>query len=167
MSGSPEVLVRRAAPADVAAVAACQAACWREAYAGLVRPGFFDAYPEGMGVDRWERVLADGDRVVSVAVDGSGVVGFASAGPAPAQDDSGPPPRPWQLSAVYLRAHRQGRGVADRLLASSLGARPAYLWVFQDNPRAIAFYRRHGFVPDGTAKVDERWTGLPEVRMVR
>jgi 2-(1,2-epoxy-1,2-dihydrophenyl)acetyl-CoA isomerase len=38
--------------------------------------------------------------------------------------------------------------------------------VFEQNPRARAFYARHGFVPDGARATDD-WTGLPEVRLVR
>ena len=36
------------------------------------------------------------------------------------------------------------------------------LWVADPNPRAQAFYRKHGFVADGTAQVEAR-----EIRMVR
>jgi hypothetical protein len=38
------------------------------------------------------------------------------------------------------------------------------LWVADPNPRAQAFYRKHGFVADGTAQVDG---GVREIRMVR
>ena len=38
------------------------------------------------------------------------------------------------------------------------------LWVADPNPRAQAFYRKHGFVADGTAQVED---GVREVRMVR
>ena len=49
-----------------------------------------------------------------------------------------------------------------------MGATPrtesAALWVADPNPRAQAFYRKHGFVPDGTMQVDD---GVREIRMVR
>jgi predicted GNAT family N-acyltransferase len=38
------------------------------------------------------------------------------------------------------------------------------LWVADPNPRAQAFYRKQGFVPDGTSKVED---GVREIRMVR
>ena len=40
----------------------------------------------------------------------------------------------------------------------------AALWVADPNPRAQAFYRKHGFVADGTVMVDD---GVREIRMVR
>ena len=43
-------------------------------------------------------------------------------------------------------------------------AESAVLWVADPNPRAQAFYRKHGFVPDGTAQVEE---GVREIRMIR
>jgi len=57
-------------------------------------------------------------------------------------------------------------GVGARLVAELLGGAPAVLWVFADNPRAIAFYARCGFALDGEKTVDSD-TGLPEVRMSR
>jgi predicted GNAT family N-acyltransferase len=38
------------------------------------------------------------------------------------------------------------------------------LWVADPNPRAQAFYRKHGFVADGAAQVEG---GVREIRMVR
>jgi predicted GNAT family N-acyltransferase len=43
-------------------------------------------------------------------------------------------------------------------------AESAALWVADPNPRAQAFYRKHGFVADGTAQVED---GVREIRMVR
>ncbi|KRE71618.1 GNAT family N-acetyltransferase [Arthrobacter sp. Soil762] len=40
----------------------------------------------------------------------------------------------------------------------------AALWVADPNPRAQAFYRKHGFVADGTVNVED---GVREIRMVR
>ncbi len=32
----------------------------------------------------------------------------------------------------------------------------AFLWTFADNDRAVGFYRRHGWEPDGEQKVHAR-----------
>ena len=38
------------------------------------------------------------------------------------------------------------------------------LWVADPNPRAQAFYRKHGFASDGSAQVED---GVREIPMVR
>jgi hypothetical protein len=43
-------------------------------------------------------------------------------------------------------------------------AESAALWVADPNPREQAFYRKHGFVADGTAQAEG---GVREIRMVR
>jgi ribosomal protein S18 acetylase RimI-like enzyme len=62
------------------------------------------------------------------------------------------------LSAVWVAPERRGSGLADRLVRACLEwARAAdagriTLRVVRSNQRALAFYRRHGFVATG-------WTG--------
>lgn len=167
------VRVRPAEPGDAAGIAACQGACWQESYARLVAPGFFDDKADGAGAARWGRAIDDPAVAVAVAVQvgqhGDVVVGFASAGSPEAdrtEPDGSTPPRRRQLFAIYLRASLHGTGAADGLMARSVGSDPAHVWVFEDNPRARAFYSRHGFLPDGARAVND-WTGQPEVRLVR
>jgi hypothetical protein len=40
----------------------------------------------------------------------------------------------------------------------------AALWVADPHPRAQAFYRKHGFVADATAQVED---GIREIHMIR
>lgn len=60
-----------------------------------------------------------------------------------------------EIARLYVDARFHGQGVAALLLQSTLGmareqgARTAWLCVWQHNPRAIAFYRKHGFVAFG------------------
>lgn len=66
---------------------------------------------------------------------------------------------------LYVLAEHHGSGAGAGLLDAVVPAGvPAYLWVADPNPRAQAFYRKHGFVPDGVTQVDD---GVPEIRMVR
>ncbi len=58
-----------------------------------------------------------------------------------------------------------GSGLANSLVARSIGDAPAFLWVYEANPRAHAFYRRHGFAPNGIREPDPD-TGA-EVIMLR
>jgi GNAT superfamily N-acetyltransferase len=84
-------------------------------------------------------------------------------------DDEFPglPPTPLlELKSLYVAADQRGSGLGTRLLTSAVGARPAFLWVFEANRRARNFYLRNGFRGDGAAKIDPD-TGVPEIRMTR
>jgi len=64
---------------------------------------------------------------------------------------------------VYVAHHGSGAGPA--LLESVVDPEESVaLWVADPNPRAQAFYRKHGFVADGAAQVEG---GLRVIRMVR
>ena len=158
------VTIRQAQLADATSAAACHIACWREAYADIVAP---DRLSENTGdlqarTERWRDIIANyPPRWLAVADDGE-VVGFSAAGPGRDDDID----VQLELYAIYVRAAHHGTGRADRLLAMAIGDAPAYLWLFAANPRAHAFYARHGFNPDGARK-DEPFFGEPEIRMVR
>jgi ribosomal protein S18 acetylase RimI-like enzyme len=63
-------------------------------------------------------------------------------------------------------AAEHGTGAGGGLLAAVIGNDHAGLWVADPNPRAQAFYRKHGFRPDGARKHD-RDLDIDEIRMVR
>ena len=70
-----------------------------------------------------------------------------------------------QLYVLYVHAADHGTGAGPALLRAVLDqAEPAALWVADPNPRAQAFYRRNGFVADGTTQVQD---GVREIRMLR
>ena len=92
------------------------------------------------------------------------MVGFADAGPG--RDEDGPVLL--ELYSIYILGRAQGMGLGAALLGAAIGKSPAYLWVLEDNPRAQAFYRRHGFRPDGKrGLLPPEWESVPEMRMVR
>jgi len=157
-------LIRAATLEDARAAAACHIACWREAYAGILDPDVLAARTSDLEArtERWRHIIANTPpRWLAVADDGE-VVGFSAAGPGRDDDVD----VPLELYAIYVRKAQYGTGLADRLLTKAVGDEPAYLWVFEANPRAQAFYARHGFRPDGARKAPP-YFGEPEIRMVR
>lgn len=155
--------LRLATRADAAAGAALHRACWREAYGPHVDATRLAARlaDTDRWVAAWERQLADGPpRVVAEA--GGELVGFAVAGPARDPD----PPTPVELHALYTRSAWWGSGLGQALWEAVRPDQPCSLWVLEANDRARAFYRRHGFAPDGAR---ELYAGLDawEIRMVR
>jgi GNAT superfamily N-acetyltransferase len=162
--------IRRATVDDAEAGAWCHLLCWREAYDGLVEPGLLAERTSDIDrrVERWGSALADGwVRWIAINPDPGAavqdrVIGFSS--PGPSRDDDAP--TPLELFAIYARKAWWGEGLGGRLLEVAIGKEPASLWVLEGNLRARAFYRRHGFVEDGT-RFDEPFFGVPEIRMVR
>jgi ribosomal protein S18 acetylase RimI-like enzyme len=67
------------------------------------------------------------------------------------------PPGALEIKQLYVRAPWQGKGVAQALMDWAIEAARAdrvpalYLSVWSQNERAIAFYRRYGFVVAGHA----------------
>ncbi|HBY22323.1 MAG: GNAT family N-acetyltransferase [Propionibacteriaceae bacterium] len=97
----------------------------------------------GRGVEPWER------RIVGDAWFDSGAA--------------------YALSHLYLVPGVHGSGLAQEMLDVGLPERrPAYLWAYDDNLRARAFYRKNGFAPDGLQTLSgEHWGNMPMSRWVR
>jgi GNAT superfamily N-acetyltransferase len=147
-------VIRRATPADAPAIAAVQARTWRHAYADIVDPERMPD-PEQQAPRFAERIAAGGE-VYVFDQDGQ-VAGFA------ALDGE-------ELRAIYVDPPAQGAGVGGALLQASIdalraaGRREVFLWCFDANGLARAFYERHGWelVPG-----EHQHRSAPEVRYRR
>jgi GNAT superfamily N-acetyltransferase len=146
-------VIRRATPDDAAAIAAVQARTWHHAYADIVEP---DRMPEpAQQAPRWAKRISEGAKVYVFDQDGR-IAGFA------ALDGH-------ELRAIYVDPPAQGAGVGSTLLAAAVdalraaGHDEAFLWTFEANGLARAFYERHGWelVPGRQERL------APEVRYRR
>jgi GNAT superfamily N-acetyltransferase len=162
--------IRRAVVEDAEAAAWCHLLCWREAYDGLVEPDVLAERTSDIDrrIERWTTHIGAG-RIHWIALNPADspsvqerVIGFAVPGPSRDEDA----PTPLELLSIYARKAWWVTGLGARLLEVAIGKEPASLWVFEGNHRARAFYRRHGFVEDGS-RVNDPFFGLPEIRMVR
>jgi GNAT superfamily N-acetyltransferase len=160
------ITVRRARAEDVQAMARIHVQSWQETYRGLMadeildHPGFVERRKRF-----WAAALGDeryAANRVAVAERGGEPVGIAMAGPAEDPDAHWPV----QLGVLYVLAAGHGTGAGHGLLAAVIGSDQAGLWVADPNSRAQAFYRKHGFRPDGARKHDGN-LGIDEIRMVR
>jgi putative acetyltransferase len=104
--------------------------------------------------DLFASSLAAGARII-VAEDGQGLVGFVLFDPA----------RKW-LEQIAVAHRAKGSGVARALIGQAKQSCPDGfgLDVNADNVRALAFYRREGFVPTGEGTNPS--SGLPTITMV-
>jgi GNAT superfamily N-acetyltransferase len=135
---------------------------WRETYRGIVDDSVLDdpallSWRETF----WTAALTDerySQNVAAVATLDGAVVGIAMSGPSL---DALVVPQ--QLHVLYVYAAFLGRGIGDALLDAVVDpSAGAVLWVADPNPRAQAFYRRHGFAADGRFRIGDH---VREVRM--
>ena len=161
-----EYTIRQATPGDADALVRMHTAVHEECYGHVLPPAFFAARRASIQ-ERTERrrPYLDSCEPRIIALDASGeIVGFADAGPG--RDHDRPPGL--ELYALYTMARAYGSGLGSAMLNAALGSSSAYLWVLEDNPRARAFYAKHGFRADGQRKLlPPEWSDLPEIRLVR
>ena len=156
--------VRRAEPSDASNMARVHVDTWRDTYRGLMSDAVLDD-PALLGWREkfWAAALTDpkySRNTAAVASSDGKLVGIAMSGPSLEDAD-----QPQQLHLLYAYATFHGSGVGTELLNAVIDqAAPAALWVADPNPRAQAFYRKNGFVPDGAVKTKD---GVREIRMVR
>jgi GNAT superfamily N-acetyltransferase len=146
------VTIRPAAPADATALAAFGERTFREAFGPDNRPEDVDVYVSATySAERQGEEIADPGRITFVGESDGALAAFAqlrSDGEAPSCVTG---PAPIELLRFYVGRPWQGRGVSHELMdavineARSRGARTLWLGVWERNPRAIAFYGKHGF----------------------
>jgi ribosomal protein S18 acetylase RimI-like enzyme len=113
----------------------------------------------------WEKLVSDHEppKALLVAVDETdGVVGYTAVHP----EDG-------EMFLLFVHPEHLGRGIGRALLNAAhnslraAGCREAYLFVHEQNERAIAVYTAAGYRPDGSDRVsDFRGTRIREVRLV-
>ncbi|WP_193072109.1 MULTISPECIES: GNAT family N-acetyltransferase [unclassified Brevibacterium] len=161
------IVVRSPAIEDVKAMAKVHVESWQETYQGtmpdeiLYAPDFLQRREQ-----LWNSLFVDGNqdkfRVAVAELDGQ-IVGIAMAGPSNDEDRRGKA----ELFVLYTYESIQGRGAGAKLLEAVLvPEEPVSLWVADPNPRAQAFYRKMGFIADGSTSTDAD-DGVTEIRMIR
>jgi GNAT superfamily N-acetyltransferase len=155
VTGPPGLAIRIATSADAVQLADLAARTFRDAFGAANRPSDLAHHLDTHytpAIMRSELVDPERDALLA-EVDGQ-PAGYAQlcAGDPPL--DLGAGGR--MLQRFYLEQAWIGRGVAGPLMesarASARRRAARYLWltVWQENPRAIAFYRKCGFVIRGT-----------------
>ena len=157
----PRIALRSAAGADARAIGAvfdaAVAAGWT--YLG-------DVADEPMFTPQdWERLVADHappNVLLTAAHESDGVIGFTAVHP----EDG-------ELFLLFVHPAWAGRGVGRTLLGAAhdalcaAGCSEAYLYVHEQNERALAVYAAAGYRPDGSDRVsDFRGTRIRELRLV-
>ncbi|TDE95172.1 GNAT family N-acetyltransferase [Occultella glacieicola] len=137
-----------------------------ETYGDRLGGQFWERFTPERAERAWRTWLADG-APRWVALTGDELVGFAFAR-ASRPSGTHEPVRDLELHSLYVLAAHHGTGIGQRLLDRAIHpGEPAQLWVADGNPRAIRFYERNGFRPDGATDDGATFNGLSALRMVR
>lgn len=188
LTGSADVSVRPARPADAEDIARVQAVAWRTAYRSVLPPELLDTWDEGAAADAW-RTAVDSPptpaHLVLVALEQQTVVGFTAFGPAELADDETPDPAgpTSELSTLLVEPRWGRRGHGSRLLAAAVdlavsqGVVRLRTWLPESDDVSAAFFESAGWEPDGWARTldtgdaplrELRWQAMlveePEVR---
>lgn len=164
------MLLRRAGPADAAAIAALHLASWRVAYRTELPDTFLDTVSVEEHRVAWLERIARPDSPVVLLEDTGGLLGFAASGPTRDADASAA--EVWELYNLHVAPDLRGAGLGSRLLTATLdlarrsGRGALSLWVVASNTPARRFYERYGMRPDGATQVHVLGPGaeLHEVR---
>lgn len=148
----PDVVIRRGAGSDAAALAAFAARTFAEAFGDDTGAEDMQAHLAATyRADLQARELADPAMTTLLALQGSRIVAFAQV-----RRNEMPPacvtlPEAVELQRFYADRSVRGTGLTLRLMehaldaARKLGGRYAWLGVWERNTRAMAFYRKVGF----------------------
>lgn len=148
--------IRRAVPADAAALSALSVDTFVETFGHLYPPEDLAYYlalayaPESQA-----ELIADPAYGVWLAEHDGRAVAYAVVGPAglPHPEVA---PGDGELKRLYVRAGGQGAGLGSRLFAEAMawlerdGPRTLWIGVWSENHGAQRFYARHGFAKVGT-----------------
>ncbi len=152
---NPDLLIRRGTVSDAAALAEFAARTFDETYGAINRPEDMQAHlASSFGIAQQSSELADPDVATLLAYDAETLVAYAQV-----RQNTPPPCAPQshvvELYRFYVDRPAHGRGVAQQLMSAAfasareLGGRHMWLSVWDRNPRAIAFYKKVGFVDVG------------------
>ena len=173
MGGPPAFAIRRAGPGDAAVLAELGPATFREAFGAEFDSAFIDGRMAVIyGYGRLAEDLTDPRQAWFLAEGGGRALGFLALaeGAAPGCVVE---PAPLELSRLYVRLAWQGKGPAFALMEAAFGeagARKAgsiWLQAWEKNPRALAFYKAHGFRRAGQTLVAFGGRELPHLVLVR
>ena len=148
-------MIRPATAADAALVAALAEQTFREAFSAQNPPEEMDLHcRENFGVDIQAQEIAAPDRLTLLIEAQGRPAGFAQLrwGAPPEGVEGG---SPGEIQRFYLLQTFHGAGLAAALMDACLealrahGSDVAWLGVWEENPRAIAFYRKQGFAAVG------------------
>lgn len=132
---------------------------WHEAYPSMIS----HEYLEKLTLEKCEKMAFSWPDNTIVAKDSNRVIGFVCFGNREEAPETG------EIFALYVLSEYYGTGVALQLMNAGLEQLNEFsqvcLWVLKENKRAIRFYQKCGFCPNGEEMVSSN-IDASEIKMV-
>jgi ribosomal protein S18 acetylase RimI-like enzyme len=152
--------IRTASSADAARLSRLAATTFRDTFEAENTLEDMERYlAEAFTPEQQAAEIADPDNTILVAEHDRSSNNVELVGYAHLASESTPEavlgPAPLELKRLYVARAWHGRGVAQALMnavlnaARARGAKTLWLGVWERNPRAVAFYEKHGFTRVG------------------
>ena len=145
------IAIRRATLDDAEVLARLAEGIFRDTFATADNRSDLDLYcAKSFGIEIQQQEILDANSVTLLAEMEDQPIGFAHI-LLQAPNVSVSANQPSELRRLYVEKEWHGRGVAKELMAHILsvvahsGSDHIWLGVWEHNPRAIAFYQKHGF----------------------
>jgi GNAT superfamily N-acetyltransferase len=153
------MVIRLATSADAWAIGRVHVLSWQTGYRGLVSDSLLDNLSIEGRAKFWAGVFAQPrpNQRTFVADFSGDVRGFVTGGRC-RDDDS---PTSGELQAIYVLPEQWDTGTGSALHKVCIDAlradafTDATLWMVEGNDRALRFYGKHGWKPDGASKVQQ------------
>ena len=150
---------------DVMAISHVYEESWKSAYKGLIPQTYLEEIPKG----HWANALKSGIWKNILMLDGEKIIGTSAYCAARDEKLNGY----GEIVSIYFLPDYMGKGYGKLLFKEVLnrlhieGYKDIYLWVLEGNNRAIRFYEKLGFKPNG-AYLDDNIGGkdLKELQYV-
>lgn len=156
MTEMNDFVIRRASVHDAALLAELGARLFEQTFGPMNTREDMEAYlPNAFSCEIQTRELREADRVSLLVFDAhQTAVGYATVRRG-SRSNGIVSVRPAEIQRIYVDKSLHGRGVGDRLMNSCVdqardwNADTLWLAVWQENARALAFYKRVGFAVVG------------------
>ena len=159
--------LRRATPADAAAVGHIHVESWKVAYRGIMPDDVIARTDLAYRTQFWAERIADREWPVFMIEEDGQRVAFCQMVSSRDPDDDAT--RVGHITSIHVLPQLRGRGHGRMLMDHVLnefrrrGFAEVTLWVLEENRNARAFYEKYGFEPDGGTRRDPK-TEVSEVR---
>lgn len=166
-------MIRKAEIDDVSDIMRVHVETWRRAYSGLVPDDFLTGMLDRLASEErfrfWrEQILSSRSQFFVALAEGREVIGWVQGGSSRDEDCRSAS----EIYAIYiLPSHWQqgvGRCLMARIYEEFADCDETIVWVLDGNRRAIDFYMKLGYRPDGATKdIKTGSSVLTEMRMRR